>query len=84
MTTYRIAHITDLALVAPEHLDEVLENIDHAVRHMAVVYAAINAAGNTKPLAECSPWVDVTIDGVLECTSTVNKEPFLTTTMETK
>jgi hypothetical protein len=80
--TYRIAHITDLALVALEHLDEVMENIDHVVRHMAVVFAAVNEHGNTRTLLECCPYVDITVDGEVKCTSTLNGKPFLATTME--
>lgn len=44
MTEYKIAHISDLANIPPEHLDECLRDIEVAIMSIHITAAVVSSA----------------------------------------
>ena len=73
MTRYRIAHITDLLKVPPEHWDECMRDLRGAMisLHLVQTMAALDPAANFDPMKDC-PFIDFEPDGKGEITPMMN------------
>lgn len=81
MKTYKIAHITDIANVPPEHWGELFDDLRHGLTMLMVTNAAMVAAGEDKPLAETCPSVNFTPNGRGEVNVSINGNHLMTSTM---
>ena len=78
-TKYRIAHITDLMQVPPEHWVECMRDLRGAVLslHLVRAMAAIAPNSNFDAAKDC-PYIDFELDGKGEVTPSLNGVPLFT------
>jgi hypothetical protein len=75
MKTYRIAHITDLLDIPPEHWDEAMRDIRGAMISLHLVQAAAACTGASfDPKKDC-PFIDFIPDGNGDITPMSDGEP---------
>ena len=80
---YRIAHITDLMLIPPEHWEECVRDLRGSVPslHLVKAMAAITPGADFDAAKHC-PYVDFVPDGKGVITPMVNGVPLFTMTAE--
>ena len=80
---YRIAHITDLLQIPPEHWDECLRDIRGAMISLPLIEAAAacQPGARFKP-ADCCPYIDFDPDGKGEITPMINGESLFVMTIK--
>lgn len=82
MKTYRIAHITDLLMVPPEHWDECIRDIRGAMINLHLLEAAAAITGEKLNPADHCPYIEFIPDGKGEVTPMINGDPLFTMTLK--
>jgi len=81
MKSYRIAHITDLLQIPPEHWDECMQDIRGCIVSLHLLRAAAASAENAPELvapSDMCPFIEFTPDGKGEITPMCGDMPLMT------
>jgi hypothetical protein len=76
---YKIQHITDLINIDADDIDEAFEDLRHGLGTLLAASAVLREAGDTRPLSEICPHINIVIDGRRESRVTVNGKNVFTT-----
>lgn len=66
---YRLEHITDVALIPEEHMDEAMETLRMMFAQLSILRHAMLATGDTVDLRQACPVVRFTPNGEMRSTA---------------